>query len=863
MSTRAASIRLGLLPLAPSRRAWLLGVTSLLLLTLSLTALHRELGSISLGHVRAALALIDVRQLLLALFVTASSFLVLTGYDLSALAYIGKRLPFSTVLQASACGYALANTIGLSLVSGGSVRYRIYLGAGLDGADVARITVFCAIAFGAGATAVSAIAMLFHPDTLGSALSLDPDLLRACGVAMAVGLTAAVLGTLRWTEIMVGGWRVRLPSAPLLVRQLVISSLDILLAALCLALLLPPVDMPFLAFVALFACALAGGLISHVPGGVGVFESVMMIGLRGRAPPEGLIAGLLVYRLVYYIVPFLLASLWLVAREIFPRARLWLRPLAGVPRASARLTPLALSMIVFGNGMLLLWSTVTPMSQERLRALQDIVPLAVVEGSHLAAALTGLALLVIARGLYRRLAGAPWLTIGFCLLGATLSLGRGLDYEQALLLLTTSGIAYASRREFYRKSRLMTAPPGAAWTLSSLGALAVMTAALLFAYKHTPYVHALWWRFEYDAQASRALRALLAAAGGLALVLLQALLRPPRTALRRPGLVDLERAARIVRRQDSSEAVLALMGDKEIMFAENDAAMLMYGVRGQTWIALGDPIGESTAVETLAWRFRERADAAGARIAFYQVAATNLPLYIDMGLTPFKLGEFASVSLPRFTLEGGARKALRAALSRGERDGLEMTLLDPHSVPSVMAELAAVSTDWLRLKATREKRFSLGYFDPAFLARLPVAVVRCHGRIVAFATLLTTDTRAEVAVDLMRHAAEAPPVTMMYLFVRLLLHFRAQGYTRFALGMAPLAGLESHPLAPLWERFGSALYTRGGRFYGFRGLHEFKSKFDPEWEPRYLVTQGALSPVVAIVDLAALISGGVAGVVRR
>jgi phosphatidylglycerol lysyltransferase len=120
-----------------------------------------------------------------------------------------------------------------------------------------------------------------------------------------------------------------------------------------------------------------------------------------------------------------------------------------------------------------------------------------------------------------------------------------------------------------------------------------------------------------------------------------------------------------------------------------------------------------------------------------------------------------------------------------------------------------------------------------------------------------------MSIDLMRHRAEVPPGTMDFLFLRLILRAKEQGYTFFDLGMAPLSGLAAHRLAPVWHRLGGLVFRRGERFYNFRGLRAFKEKFDPVWEPRYLCTEGGLDPWVVLADVAALQSGGLRGVIGK
>jgi phosphatidylglycerol lysyltransferase len=248
---------------------------------------------------------------------------------------------------------------------------------------------------------------------------------------------------------------------------------------------------------------------------------------------------------------------------------------------------------------------------------------------------------------------------------------------------------------------------------------------------------------------------------------------------------------------------------------------------------------------------------------FYEVGTANLPLYIDLGLTLLKLGEEAVVPLDGFSLDGGARKGLRRARGEAVKRGACFEVVPAAAVPPLLAELRAVSDAWLASKRTREKGFSLGTFDEAYLRRFPAAVVRLEGRVVAFANLWLGAGQSELSLDLMRYAPGAPCGVMDYLFIELMLWGKQHGYGHFNLGMAPLSGLESRQLAPLWTRAGAAVFRHGEHFYNFQGLRRYKEKFDPVWEPRYLASPGGLALPRILANVTALISGGLRGVVAK
>ena len=180
-----------------------------------------------------------------------------------------------------------------------------------------------------------------------------------------------------------------------------------------------------------------------------------------------------------------------------------------------------------------------------------------------------------------------------------------------------------------------------------------------------------------------------------------------------------------------------------------------------------------------------------------------------------------------------------------------------------MSDLRRVSDDWISHHAGGEKSFSMGGFEPAYVAEFPAAVVKVAGEVVAFATLWTTARRSAFSIDLMRYSDAAPKNIMDFLFVELMGWGRDQGYVAFEFGMAPLAGLEHRPLAPIMSRVGRLLFERGEEIYNFRGVHRFKDKYDPVWQPRYIAAPHKWAIPILIADVGLLSSGGIAGLGRR
>jgi len=559
---------------------------------------------------------------------------------------------------------------------------------------------------------------------------------------------------------------------------------------------------------------------------------------------------------VYYLVPLVFGTLLFGSKELSAqRARLArARELAGL--YIAPVVPQIAGALSFLAGALLLISGATPAIDERLAFLDRFLPLPVLEVSHLAGSIVGLGLLVLARALFRRVRAAYHIAVWLLVAGIFASLLKGLDFEEATLLALVLAVLVLGRRAFYRPTAILEERFTPVWVASITGVIVLAVWIGLISHRHLRYSRELWWTFAFDGNAPRMLRASLTVVVlGAAYVLLN-LLRPARPEPAVAGPEELARARALIEKSDQTLANAALTGDKRLLFSDAGDAFLMYQTARRSWIALGDPVGSPQGAEELVWRLREMSDHHGADTVFYQASRGCLGLYVDLGLAPLKIGEEARVPLADFSLEGGARADLRQAYRRAQRDGASFEVVPAERVTELLPRLQPISDAWLAAKSTAEKRFSVGAFSSQYMCQFPLALVRAGGAPVAFANLWTTGTRVELSVDLMRFDPQAPRSAMDYLFIELMLWGQREGYSWFNLGMAPLSGLESHPLAPAWHRVGNFVFRHGEHFYNFDGLRRYKAKFDPVWEPRYLVARGGIALPRVLVDISVLIAGG-------
>jgi len=836
-------------------RRWIPAALILVLFVVALEVLRVELRALTWHELMTDVVQMPPSHLGLAAFLTILNYIVLTGYDFLAFASIGKTLPRARIAIASFLAYAIANNVGFAMLSGASVRYRFYTRWGVTAEELSRIVVSYSLTFWLGLLALGGLSLAISPPA-GEGLPA-PGLTATAAWLLLIVTAAYIAATaVRRTPLRIGPVEIQLPSTSIAIAQVVISALDWTLAGAVLYVLLPSDSVPFFTYLGAFLAAVVLGHVSHVPGGVGVFEGLMLVLLRPYVDSSRVLPALVVFRLIYYLLPLAIALVALVADELRQRRSQAAKLTAILGRIEEQLTPRLLAAFTFIAGIVLLLSGATPAAPGRLERLQHLLPLGVIEFSHFVGSVIGVVLLLVSQGLARRLDVAYYLASSGILVGIAASILKGLDYEEAMLLAGVLFLLGRARPAFDRRAAFFDTRFSVGWVASLLAAVGASVWLGLFAFKHVAYSNDLWWQFELRGEASRFLRASVGAALVVMLFGLARLIRPAPHEMDLPSDQELETAAAIIRAQPRTFANLVYLRDKALMFDEGQTAFLMYGVQGGTWVALGDPVGSCEGRTALIRQFLERCDDFDGVPVFYEVAREDLHRYADFGLTFVKLGEEARVDLTRFTLDGSHGSRYRKTIRRLEREGGTFRIIEPPQTIETLRQLRQVSDDWLEQRAAAEKGFSLGFFDEAYVARFPIAVIEFGGAIRAFANIWPAGGKAEVSVDLMRFHHDAPKNVMEALFSHLMVWGKTEGYEWFVLGMAPLSGFEQSPVATLWNRLGSFIFQHGEFVYKFQGLRAFKEKFDPVWEPRYLAYPGGMRLPRILADLAALVSGG-------
>ena len=408
--------------------------------------LHSTLSRFHLDDLKAELVELTARQVGLAVLFTFLSFLALVGYEFSALSMIGKRLPLWQLSLASFATQSIAHSTGFAFLIGATLRYNFYASRGLGLGDVAMVQVFFTATFTLGVATLAGGVVIVEPYRLAMATGVPALLWRAAAaVGLALVIAYVVWGAFFHRPLRWRGRELTLPSAGATLTQIFFGVADLMAVAAALYVLIPPeLGLSYLEILAIFMASIVVGLMSHVPGSLGVFESAVILLVQpSEAHTLPLIGALLAFRGVYYLLPLICGVTVLALAEmhrwrgLLARLAEWFRLDLGPA------TPQLAAGLSFLGGLILLLSALLPERAEGALSGWSLVDLGrTVETAG------GVALLMLARGLAQQLVAAWRWALGFVLLGIASSLLAGDAGLLDLLLALLACFLFACRGTF-------------------------------------------------------------------------------------------------------------------------------------------------------------------------------------------------------------------------------------------------------------------------------------------------------------------------------------------------------------------------------------------------------------------------------
>lgn len=611
-------------------------VLGLVLLVAAVAVIWRELSSLSLADISRALSDIPARALLAGAGATVLSYFVLSFYDRLACRHVKADVSYRRSAFAAFCSYVLSHNLGCAAISGAAVRFRLYRNWGVPGPKIAQIIAFCSATYMLGALALTGGILLAEPGAVPGLSHLPQALLRLAGL-LCLALPAAYVALARdGRHVRVWRWDIETPGKATALGQIAVSAADMAATALIAYCVLPPLPesahFGFGAFLAIYMAAYTAGLFASVPGGLGVFDSAMLLALRPYLPAAEIMGAILVFRLYYYIIPLVLAGLMFAGHEIFLRGEQALAARRHLPRHFRPSQVIRESEADFSVAVAVGVQAVTgvlTVAYALIAGLPSLHGLAatVAQIADLLLTVVGVALIGLALGLSQRVALAWKLSLGALALATVLLVLRHAPWEAAGAMLLTMLLIAPFRGCYYRRAHMLVAPltPAVLAPLSLWG-LGLVGVGWVAVQRH---LGPFWWRsMIYDAHTAigRWFLGISALCGVLALWV----------GLRRSRIPVEAWDSESERRYRGLPHALQEFGPRPpsgILSDEAGRAAIPFCRIGEFIIGLGDPAGADRNCVAAIWRLRDLAVQEGRRLAFVRVSQSLTAVYNDLGLT--------------------------------------------------------------------------------------------------------------------------------------------------------------------------------------------------------------------------------------
>lgn len=613
----------------------LLGVA---LLVGAIYVVQREFRSLKLADISAALAAIPVSALVISFVWNLLSYGILTFYDRLGTIYAGRKVSYGKVAFASFCAYSLAHNLGFAAVSGAAVRYRLYAHWGLTPLQIGKVVAFCSLTFGLGGMVLGGIILFLEPESVPFFGKVIPTwgMYAIASLLWLIVATYITLSTL-FGRIRVRGHEVELPSWRMAILQVLLATVDVAVTAAIFYALLPAAPgLNYVRFLGVYVASYTAGLAANLPGGIGVFDTAMLLGLEPYVEAPQIVGAIVVFRLYYYIIPLFLAGTLFAGNEILLRGRGLLGAMGQRPSVQAigrwsepDFIIAATAGAVVLCGVMLLTLGVLQSNADFAWMDPDFAGLGS-QASEFVPSLIGAALLVMAIAMSQRVRLAWSATLVLLLLAAFFTVARAQQFWIPAVCVLTACMIAPFHRAFYRDAKLLSGKLEVETALPLLALVGCVMALAMFEPGLRWLDRNSWWEVVMSRDVPNALRAAIALTVALALAAIWGLVRP-----RRVDYLEWEPEGR---------ARCAALGARPpatadgLVLGEAGRAGVPFRRMGQVLMALGDPVGADGDRISAIWRLRDLAQQEGLDPAVWRAGGDLLKVYADLGLAALPLG---------------------------------------------------------------------------------------------------------------------------------------------------------------------------------------------------------------------------------
>ncbi|WP_165982949.1 bifunctional lysylphosphatidylglycerol flippase/synthetase MprF [Macrococcoides canis] len=619
------------------------------------------------------------------------------------------------------------------------------------------------------------------------------------------------------------------------------------------------IDVQYSLIIGIFVIAALAGLLSMVPGGFGAFDLMILIGFKSIGiSEEKILLALVMYRAVYYFVPFLVAMVLstfefkgLAKKQFEERfednkyfapaietSSLFLNLLRDV---LVFLPAIALGILSFITGFVFLMTNSILIND----AIFDVQHNTYTFLSSLFT-LSCLLLMINAKGVMHDTRRAHIISIiaaTVILIILFLTFGNWLVYIWVAVLILLLFIGNMNIKMIKRPITLMRAGLTLLFSVTILSLNSWLIRIQLSELLAQDSI-------DFDGNLMRNYFLFFIIATILLVGLISYFFNKKYIANIAMEVSEEQRAQIIDNYGGNFVSHLHYSTDKSYFINQDEDAFIMFQTHYDTIFVLGDPIGNKQSFRDLLYDFYSQANYYGYEIIFYQVKPDYLPLYHDFGNIFFKLGEEAMIPLTDFTISGKKKRAFRATVNKFESQGYFYEIVHPPFSSDFVNRLQSVSDEWLDGRS--EMNFSVGNFNEYYLNKAPVGVIRNEEDIIGFVSFMPTNYDHSISIDMIRWK-ENEFQMMDGLYLNTMLSVKEQ-YDNFNMGMAPLSNVGSHKYAFYRERFAGRIFETISHIYSFKGLRNYKEKFNPIWQPRYLVYKKGNSLLTSMIRVSYLIN---------
>ena len=824
------------------------------MLAAALWFLHLELKDHDLQQFKDGLFAIPAWKLLLAIFFTLLNYAILVCYDWLGIWYIRHPMKFGRVALASFLGYSVGNNFGL-LFGGSTIRYRLYSTWGLSAAEIVKLLFVLAITFWIGLFALSGLVFLIDPLDIPKAVNLPMQTTRPLGWFLTSLAVIYLIVCAIGKPLRIGKTTFRPPAIGLSIAQFLVAAIDLLVAAAIVYVLLPEsIEVSYFRFVGIFLLAQVAVFVTQVPGGLGVLELCLITLLAPTAAAEPqLFAALMAYRLIFYLTPMFIGIAMLGAHEVIMQREHLKKAFVSLGGWTPDIAPRIIALVVFVAGVFLLFASALPVEDTSIESLNRFLPIWLIEFNYVMTGVFGVLLLLLSRGLYRRINTAWILTLPTLALALLFAVGGSLGFWQSIILVTALVVVAPVRHYFHRRGKLLTDQISFQWFISISVVLLLSIWLFWFAYKQRDDLSWEFWRVALHADAPRSIRTLVAAmllATGFYLVrILQISFGRPESTTH----AEIQTAQLIVDLSIQPLSNLALQGDKRLLFNREKTAFVQYDQHGKSCIALGNPVGKTDDAIQMAWDFKEMCEQQSLWPVFYLVDNRFATLYQEMNLKLFHVGDQALVDLKQQNPEMDEQSPLHFPWQRDREHGYSFRVVEGDQLESLLPDLERVDEAWTADRSNTTLKFSISFFNHEVIKRTPVAIVERKNKVVGFMTLWRGVDYDEFAVGMIRYLPDSTASILDFMFVEALKWGRSCKYRFLSLGQAPLANWHSDDHIQMRSQLMSLAFRFGRHFYSYQGLRNYKDRFNPVWWPVYVAWPGDRPLDIVLSDIAQLI----------